>query len=54
MSKATISVLIAVAMMSIPLTAQMTVTGTIGGLCFAAWAAGDHIWLAGRRATLRE
>jgi len=28
----------------------MTVTGTIGGLCFAAWAAGDHLWSAGRRA----
>jgi hypothetical protein len=27
----------------------MTVTGTIGGLCFAAWAAGDHLWAAGRR-----
>jgi uncharacterized membrane protein YbhN (UPF0104 family) len=24
----------------------MTVTGTIGGLCFAAWAAGDHAWAA--------
>jgi hypothetical protein len=28
----------------------MTVTGTIGGLCFAAWAAGDHVWSARRRA----
>ena len=28
----------------------MTVTGTIGGLCFAAWAAGDHLWSVGRRA----
>jgi len=26
----------------------MTVTGTVGGLCFAAWAAGDHLWSAGR------
>jgi hypothetical protein len=25
----------------------MTVTGTIGGLCFAAWAAGDHLWSTG-------
>ena len=22
----------------------MTVTGTIGGLCFAAWAGADHLW----------
>ncbi len=28
----------------------MTVTGTIGGLCFAAWATGDHFWAAARRA----
>jgi uncharacterized membrane protein YbhN (UPF0104 family) len=27
----------------------MTVTGTIGGLCFAAWAGGDHLWAAMRR-----
>ena len=26
----------------------MTVTGTAGGLCFAAWAAGDHLWSRGR------
>ena len=32
----------------------MTVTGTIGGLCFAAWAAGDRLWSAGRRAALRH
>jgi uncharacterized membrane protein YbhN (UPF0104 family) len=32
----------------------MTVTGTIGGLCFAAWAAGDHLWSAGRRATVAQ
>ncbi len=31
----------------------MTVTGTIGGLCFAAWAAGDHLWAAGRGAGRR-
>lgn len=31
----------------------MTVTGTIGGLCFAAWAGGDHLWAAGRRAAAR-
>jgi hypothetical protein len=24
----------------------MTVTGTIGGLCFAAWAGADHLWSA--------
>jgi uncharacterized membrane protein YbhN (UPF0104 family) len=30
----------------------MTVTGTVGGLCFAAWAGGDRLWLAGRRARL--
>jgi uncharacterized membrane protein YbhN (UPF0104 family) len=27
----------------------MTVTGTIGGLCFATWAGADHLWSAGRR-----
>ena len=27
----------------------MTVTGTVGGLCFAAWAGADRIWLASRR-----
>ena len=32
----------------------MTVTGTIGGLCFATWAAGDHLWSAGRRAVPRH
>jgi hypothetical protein len=30
----------------------MTVTGTVGGLCFAAWAGGDRLWSAGRRAAL--
>ena len=24
----------------------MTVTGTVGGLCFAAWAGGDRLWLS--------
>jgi uncharacterized membrane protein YbhN (UPF0104 family) len=28
----------------------LTVTGTLGGLCFAAWAGGDRLWLAARRA----
>jgi hypothetical protein len=28
----------------------LTVTGTLGGLCFAAWAGADHLWLAARRA----
>jgi uncharacterized membrane protein YbhN (UPF0104 family) len=32
----------------------MTVTGTVGGLCFAAWAAGDHLWAAGRRITPKK
>ena len=33
----------------------MTVTGTIGGLCFAAWAAADHFWSAhGRLARSRS
>jgi hypothetical protein len=32
----------------------MTVTGTVGGLCFAAWAGGDRLWSAGRRALLRR
>ena len=27
----------------------MTVTGTVGGLCFATWAGGDHLWAATRR-----
>ena len=26
----------------------MTVTGTVGGLCFAAWATGDHLWSRAR------
>jgi uncharacterized membrane protein YbhN (UPF0104 family) len=32
----------------------MTVTGTVGGLCFAAWAGGDRLWAAGRQAALRR
>jgi uncharacterized membrane protein YbhN (UPF0104 family) len=27
----------------------LTVTGTLGGLCFAAWAGADRLWLAARR-----
>src|SRR6185312_11774178 len=27
----------------------MTVTGTVGGLCFAAWSGGDRLWVRGRR-----
>jgi len=27
----------------------LTVTGTIGGLCFAAWAGGDRLWVHVRR-----
>jgi uncharacterized membrane protein YbhN (UPF0104 family) len=32
----------------------MTVTGTVGGLCFAAWAAGDHLWSARSRLSPRR
>ncbi|MGI8781230.1 MAG: hypothetical protein ACR2L8_13895 [Solirubrobacteraceae bacterium] len=32
----------------------LTVTGTIGGLCFAAWAGGDRLWSGSRRAGLRR
>lgn len=28
----------------------LTVTGTVGGLCFAAWAGADRLWSVGRRA----
>jgi uncharacterized membrane protein YbhN (UPF0104 family) len=31
-----------------------TVTGTVGGLCFAAWAGGDQLWVAARRAARRR
>lgn len=27
----------------------LTVTGTLGGLCFAAWAGADHLWAFSRR-----
>jgi uncharacterized membrane protein YbhN (UPF0104 family) len=30
----------------------MTVTGTVGGLCFAAWAGADRLWSSSRRAAL--
>jgi uncharacterized membrane protein YbhN (UPF0104 family) len=29
----------------------LTVTGTIGGLCFLAWAGADRLWLGSRRAS---
>jgi uncharacterized membrane protein YbhN (UPF0104 family) len=29
----------------------LTVTGTLGGLCFAAWAGADRLWVRTRRAT---
>jgi hypothetical protein len=32
----------------------LTVTGTLGGLCFAAWAGGDRLWSAARRARLNR
>ena len=32
----------------------LTVTGTIGGLCFAAWAGADHFWAATRPSRLRR
>ena len=32
----------------------LTVTGTIGGLCFVIWAGADHVWSAARRARLRR
>jgi uncharacterized membrane protein YbhN (UPF0104 family) len=32
----------------------MTVTGTLGGLCFLAWAGADHLWSAARRTRLRR
>jgi uncharacterized membrane protein YbhN (UPF0104 family) len=32
----------------------MTVTGTVGGLCFAGWASADRLWSVSRRAGLRS
>lgn len=32
----------------------MTATGTVGGLCFAAWAAADRMWIGSRTARLRR
>jgi uncharacterized membrane protein YbhN (UPF0104 family) len=32
----------------------LTVTGTVGGLCFAAWAGADKGWSLSRRAALRR
>jgi uncharacterized membrane protein YbhN (UPF0104 family) len=32
----------------------LTVTGTVGGLCFAGWAGADHVWSVSRRAALRS
>jgi uncharacterized membrane protein YbhN (UPF0104 family) len=32
----------------------LTVTGTLGGLCFAAWAGADHLWSAARRQRRRQ
>ena len=32
----------------------MTVTGTLGGVCFAAWAGADHLWSGSRRAHRRR
>jgi hypothetical protein len=32
----------------------MTVTGTVGGLCFAGWAGADKLWSLTRRAELRR
>jgi uncharacterized membrane protein YbhN (UPF0104 family) len=32
----------------------MTVTGTVGGLCFAGWAGADRLWSGSRRALLRR
>jgi hypothetical protein len=32
----------------------MTVTGTVGGLCFAGWAGADRLWSVIRRARLRR
>jgi hypothetical protein len=32
----------------------LTVTGTVGGPCFAGWAGADRLWSVSRRAALRR
>ena len=32
----------------------MTVTGTVGGVCFAGWGGADRLWTRGRQARLRH
>jgi len=32
----------------------MTVTGTVGGLCFAAWAGADKLWSVSRWGAVRR
>jgi uncharacterized membrane protein YbhN (UPF0104 family) len=32
----------------------LTVTGTVGGLCFLGWAGADRLWSASRRGTVRR
>ncbi len=32
----------------------LTVTGTVGGLCFAAWAGADRLWIGRRRTAARR
>jgi uncharacterized membrane protein YbhN (UPF0104 family) len=32
----------------------LTVTGTLGGLCFAAWAGGDQLWSGARHGRLKR
>ena len=32
----------------------LTVTGTVGGLCFAAWAGADRLWSMNRLAAVRR
>jgi uncharacterized membrane protein YbhN (UPF0104 family) len=32
----------------------LTATGTVGGLCFAAWAGADRLWSGSRRAGMRR
>jgi hypothetical protein len=43
-----------VAAAAAPAGVLMTVTGTVGGLCFAAWAGADQLWSVIRRARLRR